>query len=107
MQPERRIAAAIALAACALPPPAGAADESGIALVEGPGRDRTQAACTMCHSLDYILINSPFLDRAGWQKTVDKIIKVFGAPITPADAGEIVSYLDRNYGPPAAPAARS
>ncbi len=104
MRPERRIAAAIALAACAIPPAAGAAGESGIALVEGPGRDRTQAACAMCHSLDYILTNSPFLDRAGWQKTVDKMIKVFGAPIAPADAGEIVNYLDLNYGPQAAAA---
>jgi hypothetical protein len=57
-----------------------------------------QAACAMCHNLDYIAMNSPFLNRAGWRKTVDKMIKVMGAPLTPEEASVIVDYRDRHYG---------
>ncbi len=46
--------------------PASAADETGIALAEGEGRERVQVVCSMCHSLDYIVINSPFQDRTAW-----------------------------------------
>lgn len=52
----------------------------------------------MCHSLDYIVMNSPFQDRAAWEKTVNKMIKVYGAPLSEEDAAAIVSYLDRSYG---------
>lgn len=79
-------------------PQAMAADETGIVLADGPGREAVQASCSMCHSLDYIIINSPFQDEAAWSKTVNKMITVFGAPITAEEAAAIVAYLDRHYG---------
>ena len=95
---ERHVAAAllgIALGWCGR---SIAADETDTALAEGPGRDETRAACSMCHSLDYIVMNSPILDRAGWRKTVDKMVTVMGAPLTDAEVATIVDYLDRHYG---------
>ena len=74
------------------------ADESDIKLKGGPGKDLVVANCAMCHSLDYIQMNSIFLDRQGWKKTVDKMIKVMGAPIRPEDVEPIVTYLTKNYG---------
>ena len=43
-------------------------------------------------------MNSPFLDRNGWDGSVNKMIKVFGAPINADDANAIVDYLNTNYG---------
>jgi sulfite dehydrogenase (cytochrome) subunit B len=74
------------------------ADESQIHLKDGAGRDTVAARCSICHSLDYIPMNSPFLKRAGWEATVNKMIKVMGAPIGPEDVPTIVDYLSRNYG---------
>ncbi|MFO1319898.1 MAG: cytochrome c [Burkholderiales bacterium] len=74
------------------------AGEDAIELRPGPGRDRVEANCIVCHSLDYIGMNSPFLDRKGWEGTVNKMIKVMGAPISEADARAIVDYLQANYG---------
>jgi len=78
-------------------PPAIAADETRIVLAEGEGRDQVQALCSMCHSVDYIVMNSPFLDAAGWEKSVRKMITVMGAPISDADIAVIVSYLSTYY----------
>ena len=58
------------------------ADEFSIKLKSGPGADVTQTQCAACHSLDYILINSPFPKRAMWDAEVNKMIKTFGAPMT-------------------------
>jgi cytochrome c5 len=74
------------------------ADESKLQLADDPARAQVQAICSACHSVDYIVMNSPFQDRAGWEKTVTKMIKVMGAPIESADAAVIVDYLDRHYG---------
>lgn len=74
------------------------ADESRIQLKDGPGKNLVMANCTMCHSLDYIQINSGFLDKSEWQKIVDKMIKVMGAPIKAEDIDPIVAYLAKNYG---------
>ena len=78
------------------------ADESTIRLTQAEGVERVQAACAICHSLDYIVMNSPFQDRAGWEKTVTKMVKVMGAPIAPEDAAAIVDYLEKHYGKPGA-----
>jgi cytochrome c5 len=88
------LAALALLAAC----PAVLADESSARLAQGEGVERVQAACAICHSLDYIVMNSPFQDRAAWEKTVTKMVKVMGAPITAEDTTAIVAYLEREYG---------
>ena len=54
--------------------------------------------CGACHSLDYIKMNSPFLNAAGWTAEVTKMISVFGADINEADAKQIMTYLTQNYG---------
>jgi mono/diheme cytochrome c family protein len=77
---------------------AAQADESSVVLAQGEGVERVQASCAICHSLDYIVMNSPFQDRTGWEKTVTKMVKVMGAPLTPEDTLAIVDYLDRHYG---------
>jgi sulfite dehydrogenase (cytochrome) subunit B len=74
------------------------ADETDIALKEGHGRDAVLNNCGACHSLDYIPMNSPFFDKAGWDAEVTKMIKAYGAPIQDADAKEIAAYLSANYG---------
>lgn len=88
---------------CAGPAPAIAADETSFVLAEGAGRDRVQAMCSMCHSLDYIVLNSPFQDRTAWEKTVRKMVTVMGAPLADEDVAVIVNYLAGHYGVTAAP----
>lgn len=72
--------------------------EEQIALKPGLGRDKVEAHCAACHSLDYIVMNSSFLTRAQWQAEVKKMIEGFKAPIEPADADQITDYLARTYG---------
>ena len=90
-------AAAAALAA------AGAAvgQESKVQLKDGPGKDKAMQ-CVACHSLDYIQMNSRFLDKAGWTASVNKMINAFAAPIPKEDVEAIASYLAENYGKPPA-----
>ena len=76
------------------------AQERRLELKDGPGRDKVEANCASCHSLDYILGNSPFMNRGVWEAEVTKMIKVYGAPIADADAKEIADYLAKNYGQP-------
>jgi mono/diheme cytochrome c family protein len=76
------------------------ADESAIKLKDGAGRELVEKNCVACHSLDYVPMNSPFLDRKGWEASVTKMIKAMGAPIADQDVPGIVDYLARNYGKP-------
>ena len=86
----------LVLAAClALPALAG---ESEFQLKQGPGKSLAEANCSMCHSLDYIPMNSPFLDRKGWEASVNKMIKAMGAPVPAGDVQAIVDYLASQYG---------
>ena len=75
-----------------------AAGEEPVELKKVPGIDRVEANCGACHSLDYIPMNSPFLNAAGWDAEVAKMINAFGAPIDQADARIIADYLKNNYG---------
>jgi hypothetical protein len=86
-----------ALVACTVAASAWA-DESAIRLKDDPKRDVVVANCIMCHSLDYIPMNSPVQDRKGWEATVTKMIKVMGAPIKAEDVPVIVDYLGTYYG---------
>jgi sulfite dehydrogenase (cytochrome) subunit B len=88
---------AIALLAALIAAPA-AAQEKPITLKKGAGLDKVEANCGACHSLDYIQMNSPFLTAAQWEASITKMIKVFGAPISEADARAVGDYLKVNYG---------
>jgi hypothetical protein len=88
----------LAAAAVLLVASAAFGDESQIQLREGPGKDLVVGSCVICHSLDYIPMNSRFLDRKGWEAEVNKMIKAFGAPVSPEDAPKIVDYLTAQYG---------
>ena len=77
---------------------AAVADEMPVQLKAGAGADKVEGNCAACHSLDYILMNSPFLNAAGWDAEVNKMINVFGGPISAADAKVIGDYLKANYG---------
>lgn len=75
-----------------------AAEEKEIALKAGPGRDKVEANCNACHSLDYIPMNSPFPNATLWEAEVKKMVGPFGAPISDDDAKVILEYLKANYG---------
>jgi sulfite dehydrogenase (cytochrome) subunit B len=75
-----------------------AQEEPVIKLKEAAGLDKVEANCAACHSLDYIQMNSPFLNAAGWEAEVTKMIKAYGAPVNDADAAVIADYLKKNYG---------
>ena len=90
-----RAAAAFLVLALAIPAHAA---EKRVDLKQAPGLDKVEANCTACHSLDYIVMNSPYPNAALWDAEVTKMIKVYGAPITDADAAAIKDYLAKNYG---------
>jgi hypothetical protein len=78
-----------------------AAAERPVPLKDAAGRQTVENICSGCHSLDYIRINAPFMNKQTWTAEVNKMIQAFGAPISPADATTIIDYLSANYGPSA------
>ena len=74
------------------------AEEKPVDLKKAAGLEKVEGNCGACHSLDYIQMNSPFLNPAGWDAEVTKMINVFGAPIAADDAKAIADYLKANYG---------
>ena len=74
------------------------AQEEKIELKDGPGRDLVKIDCVVCHSLDYVIMNSPFLDRKGWEGEVNKMVSVYGASLKKADIPQIIEYLNEYYG---------
>ena len=76
------------------------ADEQPVELKPGPGQDVVQNECNICHSLDYIRMNSPFLNADGWKAEITKMRTGYGAPIDDADAETILKYLSTHYGLP-------
>jgi cytochrome c5 len=75
------------------------ADNDYAKLKPGPHSDLAQAQCQFCHSTDYVVMQ-PRGDGKQWDAVVTKMIRVFGAPITEADAKAITEYLATAYGPP-------
>jgi mono/diheme cytochrome c family protein len=95
-------AAAIAVAALA---PANAAPVSydlppeSAAFKPGPNLEVVQSNCMGCHSADYIATQprGPKFKKDFWQAEVNKMIRVYGAPIEEADVARIVDYLTATY----------
>jgi cytochrome c5 len=68
-----------------------------VELRAGDGKGTTERLCGICHSLDYITMQPPF-SKAQWTATVNKMVKVMGAPINEEDAKAIIEYLAAGYG---------
>ena len=66
-------------------------------LKAGPGVEVVRANCIACHSTYYI-VRQPGSDAKRWEGEVKKMIGVYGAPISEADAKVIVQYLAATYG---------
>jgi len=77
---------------------AARADEAALRLAGAPDGALVVSKCSICHSIDYIPMNAPFLARAGWEAEVRKMIKVMGAPIDESESARIVDYLTQYYG---------
>jgi mono/diheme cytochrome c family protein len=90
--------ALLALAVRASPIPYELPEETAV-FKPGPGVEVAQANCATCHSADYINTQprGAGFGREFWQAEVNKMIKVFGAPISEQDAGKIVDYLTSTY----------
>jgi len=61
-------------------------------LPPGPNRDTVAATCVICHTTRYITMQ-PAFSRTVWTAEVDKMRKTFGAPLTDAQAAQVVDYL--------------
>ncbi len=72
-------------------------DNAMATLAPGPGMEVARANCGICHSTDY-LVRQPRGDAKQWGPEVAKMIKVFGAPISPENEKIIVEYLATAYG---------
>ncbi len=86
---------AVASAAIAAPILYQLPDETA-QLKPGPGVE-TAVVCQACHSADYISTQPPGEGKAFWQAEVQKMIKVYKAPIAESDAAIIVNYLAASY----------
>ena len=73
-------------------------DDNAMAqLKPGPNVDVVRTNCIVCHSTDYI-VRQPGSDAKKWEGEVQKMIKVYGAPISERDAKAIAEYLATAYG---------
>ena len=90
--------ASLCAALCGALAVAAAAEEQRVLLKKAPGLEKVETNCAICHTLDYIPMNSPFLNAAGWDAEVAKMINAYGAPIEPSDAKIISDYLKSTYG---------
>ena len=57
-------------------------------------------SCAVCHTLNYIRMNSVFLTPDAWKAEVAKMREAYGAPIDDDTAAAIVKYLSATYGVP-------
>ncbi|WP_457107758.1 SorB family sulfite dehydrogenase c-type cytochrome subunit [Methylobacterium sp. P5_C11] len=61
------------------------------------GFQAAQENCLTCHSADYVAMQPPKKGQAFWDAEVAKMIKVYRAPITEAQAKAIAAYLGATY----------
>ena len=71
--------------------------EETAAFRPGPGLDTVLNNCGACHSADYVSSQPPGHGAAFWDAEVQKMIKVYGAPIDAPDAKTIAEYLAKTY----------
>ena len=72
--------------------------EGTATLKPGPGADTANGQCLICHSADYITTQPRDKPLAFWKAEVEKMKKVYGAPIPDDQIDSVAEYLTRSYG---------
>lgn len=85
--------AALAMRSAAAPLSYELPEDSEVALPPGPGEELVRNNCAACHSLDYIVRQPPGMPAAFWEANVAKMVRAYGADISPADQQAIADYL--------------
>jgi len=67
-------------------------------LKPGAGAELANRQCLTCHSADYVNVQPPGKPLAFWKGEVEKMKKVYGAPIPDDQIDPLSDYLARNYG---------
>jgi sulfite dehydrogenase (cytochrome) subunit B len=67
-------------------------------LKPGAGADLANQQCMICHSVDYITTQPRDKPLAFWKAEVEKMKKVYGAPIQDDQIDPIAQYLAETYG---------
>ena|SRR5579863_817960 len=67
-------------------------------LKSGPGAGAAASHCLICHSAEYFSTQPPDKPLAFWKAEVEKMRKVYGAPIPDDQIDLIAEYLTRSYG---------
>ncbi len=67
-------------------------------LKPGPGADVANSHCLICHSAEYITTQPRDKPLAFWKAEVEKMKKVYGAPIPEEQIAPIAEYLAQSYG---------
>lgn len=67
-------------------------------LKPGAGSELAARQCLGCHSADYVSLQPPGKPLAFWKAEVEKMKKVYGAPIPDEEIEPIAQYLTRAYG---------
>ncbi len=99
--PLLMLVAAISLLLAAAAPVAALKIElppESTSLRAGVGSDLAVRQCVTCHSADYVTIQPPGKPLAFWKSEVEKMKKVYGAPIPDDQIDPIAQYLTREYG---------
>ena len=67
-------------------------------LKPGAGSDVANAQCLICHSAEYITTQPGDKPLAFWKAEVEKMKRVYGAPIPDEQMNVVAEYLARSYG---------
>ena len=99
---DRRIRSVFIFVICLLGPGIAPGQESA-ELPEGDGRDLVVEQCTSCHTLGTALMKQA--SRDAWQATLDRMVRIYMAPINDRDNALMLDYLAANFsaGPSIAP----
>ena len=72
--------------------------EETATLKPGPGADLATGHCLICHSAEYVTTQPRDKPLAFWKAEVEKMKKVYGAPIPDDQIDSLAEYLTRSYG---------
>jgi len=68
------------------------------ALKVAPGSELAAGQCGTCHSADYVSTQPRDKPFAFWKAEVEKMRKVYGAPIADENITPLAEYLTKAYG---------